>query len=64
MRHGSIPSIQLTKLFHVAASAIFAGFVLLALPAAAKQALGEGCSPIKHCGDGLSCQPVIQKCYH
>jgi len=45
-------------------------FILAALvffmmaPASAKQAFGEGCGPLKTCGDGLSCHPFIQKCYH
>jgi hypothetical protein len=34
------------------------------LPVFAKQNHGEGCSAFKPCGDGLSCQPFIQKCYH
>ena len=38
--------------------------MLLMLPASAKQSLGEGCSAFKTCGDGLSCHPFVQKCYH
>jgi hypothetical protein len=35
-----------------------------AAPSFAKQGLGEGCSAFKPCGDGLSCQPGMQKCFH
>ncbi len=41
-------------------------FLLFAISATAQAArgLGEGCSIIHPCGDGLSCQPGSQKCYH
>ena len=33
-------------------------------PAYSARGLGEGCSAFHPCGDGLSCQPGSQKCYH
>lgn len=47
-------------------SSVALGFLILtsAGPVFAKQGLGEGCSAFKTCGDGLSCHPFIQKCYH
>ena len=36
----------------------------LAVPAFAAQKLGQGCSAFETCGDGLSCHPFIQKCFH
>lgn len=41
--------------------------LLLTAPGRAEagcQGAGKGCSVFKQCCDGLSCQPLVQKCYH